>query len=254
MILARRILPFISPLVMVFLFSGLIFRPLQWAWWITLLLVLLVVTMGFMVEWRFGSVTFWGLTYPALILFTGGTGLLFFVPSLWMQILLAVVIVLLFGMYIEDVFVYRYQAHRYSKLSLPRLGFFISIISLFSLYSTGFALRLIEVLQPWQITLAVLLVCFSFMVYVLWSYQVWSRALFGIAAVGALLIAELVWLLQYWPHAFFILGALTASGVYVIGGLIQLDQRDALTRPMLLRYLIVGFFTVVVVLATSQLS
>ena len=252
MILARRILPFISPLILIALLSGVLFQPMQWAYWTASIAIVVVLTMGFMVSWKFRSADFWGILFPVFTLLAGGIGSLFFVNSLTLRVVYGLLLVTLFGVYIEDVFIYRFQQHRYTQLSLPNLSFFISTLGALTLFSFMFALRLIGILSVWQITATAVIFGVTFMIHVLWSYQVWHPRYAAYALLTGLLVGELAWVLQFWPTALFVNGTIMAVLIYVFPSLIQMRLRDTITRASVTRYIIVCVVTLVAVLTTSQ--
>jgi hypothetical protein len=67
-----------------------------------------------------------------------------------------------------------------------------------------------------------------------------SRKLVGLAALGGLIIAEITWVLNYWPVGGLVGGALLLLSFYVVVGLLQCIRDGSLGRNALLEYGAVG--------------
>lgn len=252
MILARRIVPFVAPVAYVGLYGGLIFQPDRWKYWVALMTVLLITSVAFMVQWKWKSTVFWGTLFPVAMLMIGGTGALTFIRSLPVQIIAALALIVLYALYIEDVFIYRFQQHRYSQLSLPNISFFIGVAGTFAFFAFLFALRLLGTARVWQITIAAVVYGFVFMIHVLWSYQAWKPQYSIYALLVGLCAGELAWVLQFWPTAFYVNGAIMAALLYLLPSLIQMSVRDTLHRASVIRYVALSIALVVIILSTSQ--
>lgn len=254
MFILRRIIPFVSPLVLAALYSGLLLRTTEWKGWVMGIILCVVLTIAAMVEFRWKQRHFWSLLFPVALAVYGGTGMLFFVQSMWVKVLLMSIVVVLWGVYLENIFFYLYQPKKYGRLSLPHLSFFLLVFGAFTLGSTLFGLKLINVLPFWAVTVAFMCYAAGLMIHVLRSFHIWKAEHAVIVAIVTLMVGELVWILQYWPTGFYVNGIIVALVLYCIPALIQLQLRDALTRAALLRYVGISAVGLLTILLTTQWS
>jgi uncharacterized SAM-binding protein YcdF (DUF218 family) len=92
------------------------------------------------------------------------------------------------------------------------------------------------------------------MFHVFWSHNIWDRKHVTTVLMLSVLVTELVWVLQFWPTAFFVNGICIAIVLYAVPSIIQLHIRNALSRQALIRYVSIAVLTVVSVVTTSQWS
>ncbi|HLD21488.1 MAG TPA: hypothetical protein VJB65_01150 [Patescibacteria group bacterium] len=252
MVLTRRIIPFTAPLFFGAFLFALFMRQDDWKIFVMSMLVLTIVSIAFMVEWRVRSAQFWGLLFPVFSMNMGGIGLLFFLDSILYRILLSVVLILFFGVYLENVFTFRYQPQKYVLLSLPNLSSFMNTFSGFTVCTVGFALHLIDYLPIWVLTLLSFALSIAMMFQVLWSYQI-PLSGHGISILlVSLLVAEGVWVLQFWPTNFFVNGMIVAVVLYCVPSLLLMKLRGILTKKLTIQYVVVSAVTVISVIATAQ--
>ncbi|MFC1598356.1 hypothetical protein ACFL2M_02370, partial [Patescibacteria group bacterium] len=135
MVLRRRILPVAGAVALAALYSGLILRPLEWRGWAIAIGVFVFVSLFFLMKWKWESLDFWYMLFPMAALTIGGTGLLFFLDKPLYQWLFAAILVVVYGVYTENVFIYYYQPQKYTNLSLPNLSFYMNTFASFTLFA-----------------------------------------------------------------------------------------------------------------------
>jgi len=254
MILARRILPFVAPLGLAGGYVALFIFPDLWRTWLTAMAVVVFAALGFMFDWKFFSVRFWMTVFPVAMLLIGGTGLLFFLSSPLSRYGLAVFLVVLYGLYLEDVFTLNYQQYKYSSLSLPNIAFFMNTCAGFCLFACAFALNLVGLMSLTTITCGAFFFSVSMMVHLFWTHNIWDKKHAVTIFMLAVVITQLVWVLQFWPTAFFVNGVLIAIVLYAVPSIVQLHIREALSRPVLIRYVSIAVVLTMSVITTSQWS
>lgn len=254
MILARRILPFVAPLGLAVGYIGMLAFPQTWKVWAVLMAVLIIAVAGFMMQWRILIARFWMTMFPVAMLLIGGTGLLFFLRSSFTQWALALFLVVMYGLYLEDVFTLNYQQYKYTSLSLPNIAFFMNTTAGFCLFASAFAMNLIGLVPVWMITTFAFCFSATMMFHVFWTHNIWDRKHALTIVMLALVVTELVWVLQFWPTAFFVNGVLVAIVLYAVPSIVQLQIRNALSRQALIRYVSIAVLLIASVVTTSQWS
>lgn len=254
MVLLRRILPFLSPVLLGGCSIGMMLYPELWQVWVIVVVLLVLFTVGYMVQWKFRTSQLWISLFTTMTLALGGIGFLIFVERQFYQWLTIISVVVLYGLYIENLFIFYYLPRKATHFSLPNMSFFIMIIGGFLLFSFAFAMQLIRLIPFWCIVLLGMIYSMSMMYVLLQSYTVWKKEQFPILLAVGFLLGELVVVLQFWPTSYFVNGMIVAILLYCVPSLIQLDIRHLLTRKTLFRYLAVSAAAFIVILSTSQWS
>jgi hypothetical protein len=252
MILLRRILPFLSPALLAVFFVALILDPLEWQQWTLLIGITAFLTVLMMTHWRILTSDFWAMLFPVASLLTGGIGMLFFADFAALQWSIAGVLVFLFALYTENMFVFYYQPQKYTVLSLPNLSFFINVFGTFGLFSFAFALHLINIVPMWLILVVGSTHALFFMMHVLWSYKLFNAKNIPVLIAMSILIAQLIWVIQYWPVSFFVDGLLIAMAFFMISSIMQLSLRSVLEKKLVWQYLGISSLGVIAVLLTTK--
>lgn len=255
MILARRILPFIVPLFVGVLVFGILLQPAEWRVWILILFAALLLSMAYMVEWSlqvWRRAEFWGLLFPIAAFIAGGIGFLLFVEQDFYQYTIVGVMVLATGVYFENVFTYRFQPQKYGHLSLPNQSGFLLAISGFAIFSAGFGLLLTNLITSWQLAIFAAVFTLLLMIHTVWSYSI--RREWRVIAIGipTILMTELVWVIHYWPTAYFVNGAVIAVMLYIVPTIVQLRLRQVLNARLLWQYGIISGVSILAIILTAQ--
>jgi hypothetical protein len=106
----------------------------------------------------------------------------------------------------------------------------------------------------WLMTLSAFFFSGAMMLHLFWSYSIWDRKHVMTVMMLALSITELVWVLQFWPTAFFVNAMLIAIVLYCVPSIVQLHLRNALTRHAIVRYVSIALLMIASVVTTSQWS
>ncbi len=252
MILARRVVPFFGIVLVAGSYTGLLLNPERWQLWSAIILLWVLGSVLFLLHWRPLSLAFWAALMPLAVLLCGGTGVLFFLDVAVSRWIFAVVLVLLYGVYTETLFVYHYQPQLYTNLSLPRLSLYLITIGSVCLFSFFWALHLIGALSVWLLVVLAMVIMAAIMLHILYSYQLWSDENLVLVLLTALLFGEVAWVLQYWPAAFYVNGMVMGLVVYLVPSIVLMQLRGALNRRVLWRYAMMSIIALVLILTTTQ--
>lgn len=252
MILLRRIIPFIGSALLIASYAGVLLRPLEWQIWTIFIAVITSLSILIMTNWKWKTAEFWSFFYPLLVWMIGGTSLLFFVTIGWVQWVLAALIIIVYAGYTENIFTYIYQPQRYTNLSLPNLAFYLMVAGTFTMATAGFGLEFIQVIPYWLIIVLAGLHGGVMMTLHLRGYNALKRQQWPTIGVSALLLAQLAWVLQYWPTAFIINGMLMAIMVYSVPSLFLAIARDSLQRAQIIQYSSITLIALIATLASAQ--
>lgn len=252
MILLRRILPFLSPALLAIFFVWLILDPVEWRTWTAAIAATAFLTILLMTHWRILSADFWAMLFPIAGLLIGGTGVLFFADFPELQWGIAGMLVFLFALYTENMFVFYYQPQKYTVLSLPNLSFFINVFAAFGLFSFGYALNLINIAPAWVVALIGAVYSLLFIMHVMWSYKLLHKRYLNVIVIMSVLIAQLIWTLQFWPVSFYVNGVIVAVAFFLVASLVQLALRNVLEKKLIWQYIGMSTVGVAAVLLTTR--
>lgn len=252
MILARRILPFIGTLLMIAGYAGVIFQPLQWIEWLVALGVFALLSLLFMMRWRWNAVETWFAAFPILTLLIGGTGMLFFVEGLVLRCIAALALSIIYGVYMENLFTLHFQPSKYTSLSLPKMSLVLNVITAFFLFSTAFALQLIGLIPFWIISVIALLFGCIHMAYMLRGFNVAPEKHRGFVLFVGILFAESITAIGFLPTGFYVDGLFAAIMVYFLTTFSLMIARDAFTKRQYIEQVVLTAVMIAVLFATAQ--
>jgi hypothetical protein len=252
MILLRRILPFIAPLFLGACILGILFRPLEWQQWLKTIAILVILSLAFMMKWEWRRAHFWGTLFPAVVTVSGGVSLLFFLHQPIYQWVVSILVVIIYGLYLENVFTYQYQPIKYTSSSLPNMSLFMNTFGAFGLATAGYGMVLVEIIQPWMLTVGAFVFSIALLLHIFWSYQVDRNKRLVPTILSVFIITEMVWVLHFWPTAYFVNGVMVGILIYGLPTIMQLQLRGTLKRSLWLQYAIISIVALIIVAFTAQ--
>lgn len=240
MMLLRRIVPLLAPVVVWALLTA-VFNERPWFWPLLALAALFAMgTVLFLVHGRSESRDSAHTILVVLLFLLSSTAFLLFLPVGWFTQAFIVLIALFIGWYLENLFLFWYQTHRYQPNALEHIGSYLHLLTVFMSFSSLFALRVFVnvsflLLLPAGMLLVTLLVAQSF--WMQKSSIVQGRFLF---LTQVLVLAELMGALGYLPTTFYVSGLLLTVPYYLMTNLARHHVRGHLDRNVLLRYTVIG--------------
>lgn len=247
MIVARRIIPFITPLIVLLSYVAMYLYPEQWYVPSVIGLVLVLVSVSFLLQWHVFHKDFFLAAYPLFLFLVGVTGFAIFLVNTFTQVTAMIGATILVAIYLESIFIYHYQPQQSTNLTYSHLSYLVAVLSVFFLASFGFALGLIGYASPVLLSILAFFLIGLYLLHMLLSYKIWeSYRIVTIAAVSAL-CAQLIWILQYLPTAYYVNGAIVVSVFYLLSSFMQLDFREILDARAIRTY---GGIAVIILLLT----
>lgn len=251
MILFRRLLPFFST-VAVFAVLELLLAY-QRGYWLSLALVLViaVVPVGMIVQWRFADRDFWYFVLAPVCLVASTIFLLLFLSDRALAHALLAGSSLLFGWYVENLFLFHFHQDQYQPYALEHIMLYVNLLSVFFFFSSLFAARIFLNFSAFmQIGFALALTMF-FSIQILWSIKHEQRRSWALIFVMMLVLMEFFGVASILPTTFFVAGFLVAIPYYLMTNVMRHSLRATLTRGVVLRNAIIGGLAFVVTLAVA---
>lgn len=188
-------------------------------------------------------------------LWTAGVGLFYFLlPAVWFS-QVPIVAVYALGIYAllltENVFsvaaIRTIQLYRAAQA----VGFLLTLLTSFLLFDTAFSLRL----WPWFNSLLIFLISFPLFIQGLWSVTLeerFSSQTFNLCLVSSLVLAEIAFIISFWPVSIAMASLLLTTAAYVLFGLFQAHLQERLFRQTINEYVSVGVFVLLIMLLTTR--
>ena len=252
MILLYRITPFLMAIVSALTFAAFIFR---WAHPVLVMMlgfILVLFLLARLLRFQAQSFSFWFFLGTAIIFFLSTFSILFLFENLYASVAVAILSVVLLGLFTEFVFQYVHLPATYQPFSLEYLTLLLNLLSIFFLTCFGFAVRLLV-----QAPLSVLAIFFFlvsfFLVYgMLWVSKADVMQARFFAFFGAILFTELFVAISYFPTGFYTNAAFMTIFAYVFFGISRAHAIRKLSPVVVKRYLITSILLLLFIGLSSQ--
>jgi len=153
---------------------------------------------------------------------------------------------------LRQYFVYFFLPLRYQAYSLESLNFYITLLSAFFLFSSGFAGVILLQLNL-AIMALIILPIFALLLYqFFWIHKINIQKSWLYLLPICLIIIELFVVLAYLPTSYYVGAFVLAIMAYVMLGLSRLYVQGLLDKKKIWSFLTVGSVVVVAVLATAK--
>lgn len=254
MIVLLRFIPFLSS-VFIFIALEVLFVQHHLFWSILPFLVCLsVMAPAQLFEWRTERKEFWRVVAFTPTLILSSVFLLLFVSTAFYAHLLMVFTALLFGWFLENLFLFLHQPRQYQPYALENISSYINVLVAFFFFSALFASRIfLSFRLPHIIILGLVgAVLLSFFMFV-WNKMSIRRSWY-IFLIHGLVMLELLIGASLLPTSFFVAGLLLTIPYYIMLSLVRHTSRGSLDLKVLRRYALIGLSTFTVTLITAPWS
>lgn len=235
MILFARIVPLGLTAFLFALLGILMFR--ETFFWHILIVLTIAVFFGYALLFRFRTDTEFWHYFAILIVFVGsGIGLLVFISGTWLAVLLTLLLPALSGWYLQNLFWYRHEPHRYEAFAIENIVAYLLVLSSFNFFSMVLAMRVFLTMSLLN-TLA-LATAYSFLILSIstWTARKDFRSRWPYIAVGTLLVFELMGVTVTLPTGYLVGGLFLAVVLYAMTQLFRSALNCALEKKKIQRY------------------
>ncbi len=254
MILLHRLTPFALALALGAGFALLILRPS--ALWVA------VALLGIVAPLLLARLLLFDVRRPAFWVFLGvpcfciaaAVFFFLFLESSTAKWLLAGTVVVVNGLYAENLFAFYHLPSSYQAYSLEYLSLVIAVIASFFFASGGYAANMFlqEFAPIWMSAVVVFFATLFLTVAMFWVSKVGFETGRRYAFAGAVLMTELYVVLSFLPTSFITDAAVFALLFYCYLGFMRAHVLERLSRKVILRYAWSGCTLLLVVLGTAQ--
>ncbi len=252
MILIHRLSSFVIVMCLALGYGAAIFTSVHP---LVILLGMFLVTalvLGRLQGWRLRTFSFWHLSGTPILLMLSSFGALLLIESTVLKIVLAGVVTILFGLFVEHLFSYLHVPVQYQPFTLEYLSQFFHILSVFFLATLGFGMSLFLQTPVWVLSLLFFLILLFIVYGTLWAGKIEPSRARPHAFAGAVIATEFFTALTFLPTGYYTNAAFLSLGVYVLLGLSRAHALHKLSGDVLKRYVILFFSLLLVIALTSQ--
>lgn len=252
MILLRRIFAFAAPLgiaaafLLGFRIQSIIIPV------IVITTIALIAVLMFLVRMPILSKEMFYYSISPVLFFVSMIGFVLVLESAAIRNSVVVVGMIMILLYLENIFTYFYNRQAYQTHALTNISSYMNIITMFLVGVNAFgSLALIQA-PLWILSIVLVLTVAALTTQTYWMHSVATRQNYLFSLLVTILMLELFWAFVFLPNNFYVNALLLSISYYVLWGILRAHLLKLLATRLLLRYIIVGAVTVIIVLLTSQ--
>lgn len=251
MLIIKRLLVFIYPLLLILGFGIIFYYPLA-IYWLPLILVLILAAIVWELNGRTWQKKFWhflinpGFFVLSLFFF------IIFIDQLSLKWLVAILGAIFAFLILDNLFTFFYQPGRYQPYSLENTSGYVNVITAFLFFSSLYsAIVFLSMRAYWLIPLAFLAVWLLSYQSIIIHQIGWPKGWLYVI-INSLIITELFWVTSYLPTGFYVNGAIVAIAHYFIIGLSCSWLLNKLEKRTIKRYILAAIISLVIILGTAR--
>lgn len=252
MILFRRFSTILSLIVIWVLFELLLWQP---DWYLVIIVLLEAVVLAMLLGLARGKIDLreiWSFLIPPFFFIGFGFIFLFFLEGLIYQQLLILLLVFLWWVFLENVFLFLYQPARYQPYTLENITAYLNLITIFLLGSSFYSLILFLGIPSWLLFIFTFLVTFLLMMQMIWINKSVVKGNLILIGALALLISELFWVTKFLPSSYLVNGIILAIGYYFLAGIVRHWILNSIDRQVVKRYLWISTSLLFIIAITAR--
>ncbi len=252
MILFKRLIPFFVPVILIYCGAQLTASVEQWQKFLFIGAIVSIFAVWHLLQWQLLSLDRWWQAIPAFLWLISGYAFFIFMDQGLYQWILIIGLPIVFGLYLETLFTYLYQPHKYTNLLLPKFSQYLIILSSFFSFSSVFALVLINKFRLWEMFLAAFLYGLLTFAHVLRGFHLLERKYVMLILWFGLVVLQLTAVMYLLPTNYIVAGGVFGVFFYSVPSIIVMQLRDAVDKKQIFQYTLVAFGALIVTLVTAQ--
>jgi hypothetical protein len=190
-----------------------------------------------------------GMTPIPVLLVTSTIGLLYFVQSVKQEFLLSLLSAVAY--YFIHIALYRLRNYRKDKTArgIVAAG---SVATIFLFYATSYGIYLNFAISLWVLMFILMLVTTLVSFQYFWLINDDKKNVLNFSLVLGFVMAEIVWVLNFWPFGYLTTGVITLIFYYVFWDLVQCHFLNILSKRRVVVNMLVFALLVAMVLSSTR--
>lgn len=257
MILVKRLIPWLTGLLVCGVFVLLLKNP-NLVWWLFGGAMLIVVAaVYFLVDIKKGaarilSPEFFNFLIILVFFVFNGLGLVLFIEGEIYVWLIGAVVGFFTALYLEYLFILFYRTAYYPPTSLENICSYLSFLTFGGLFSNLYNFYMwLGVSLVW-LSLGALISVLLLVNQMLWVNKIKFNKYWVYPIVIAIILVELFWVIGFIPTSAYVSGMTMALIYYVLFALARLNLLKELSARMAWRYLAAGVAAILLILLTAK--
>ena len=189
------------------------------------------------------------MTPIPILLVVSTVGLLYFVQSLKQEFLLSLLSAIMY--YFIHIALYRLRSYRKDKTArgIVAAG---SVATIFLFYATSYGIYLNFAISLWVLMFVLMLVTTLVSFQYFWLINDDKKNVLNFSLVLGFVMAEIVWILNFWPFGYLTTGVITLIFYYVFWDLVQCHFLNNLSKRRVVTNMLIFALLVAMVLSSTR--
>ena len=249
---ARQISSYVSLIFMLLTFGLFLFYQQYWQIAIILFVLNIFIFTGIILKWKIFCLEFINWFIYSITIVLSSLFIIAFLESDWPRYIVSILMSFIYFIYLQNIHLYLNKPDKYQTNSLENITGYTSLIILFFVYAASFNLL---IFLSWPIYYPVAIVfatTFVISFILLWFNKIEYKNNWLYALIFSLVITELFWVFSYLPISYLVVSIVLTIIYYIMFNINLHGLLLSLHKKIVLRFLIIGILSILLILLTAQ--
>lgn len=247
----KKAIVFLAPFCSLILLEILFFK-IDWIYPILAIsFFALLFLLGSLIKEKFFTRQFFYLSLTPLLLYYATIGFLLLLDSGILNHLIIFIFVIIFGVYLENLFLFYYYSVQYQSNSLGNLANFLALLIFFLTAVDLYSFYIFLNYDLWLLAIIFYLITYFLLAQVFWLDKISSKLKNIYMIILSLVYLEIFWCLAFLPTNFYVISIIITILFYASWGIFRAKLADKLDKKIFWRYIIICTALILLVIATS---
>jgi len=177
---------------------------------------------------------------------------LLFLESWWLPQIIALFTSIMIGIYLENIYLRRYNPEKYQEYSLANISSFMNLFLFYEISAALFGFIVFLRFEVWAASLIIIAIAFFITHQNLWIVSPDFTKNWLYIIIVPFVAGELFWVMNFLPSSIYVNAFILAVMYYIVMGLAKNQVLRIINRRIFFRYAYIGGISLVVVLATAK--
>lgn len=248
----NRIIPYLVPIIIFILLKEIVFSPKQIYLLAFVSLLILGLSIWQLTERNLFRPKFWQFAITPVLLLASGLFFLSFLEGYLFRQFFIIILAVLIWAFLELTYLRFHLRLKYQVHALENISTYINLITVFLTVSSFFGLIIFLDFSFWILTtiFAVLIILLNYQIAYSSEAPLNSSWLYILAIT--LMMIEIFWSVNFLPTSIYVNGLVVTISYYLMSGLARNWLLGIQERKVVLRYLVISFISLIIILVTAK--
>lgn len=247
-----RIVPALTALLSFSILYEIINRPKTFFWLSPSLLIVIVLAIFFLTGLHFKNKKLWYFFISPFLYVLGSLNFIIFLEMRWLKIGFIIVISILLGLYLENLYSFNYKPEKYQTYGMQNFSSYFNLIALFFIYTSLFGYIIFLQISVWIVLILAGIFSMLATYHTMWIAKINFEQSWLYILVTTLLIVQGFWVIAFLPTSIYVNAILLASIYYVVVGLTLNQLLGILDKSVIKRYTTVLIIIILITLLSAK--